>query len=120
MVIFLRNVPKLLLNVFLNKGVSNEGFTTVKRNGSQYKRVFGVAKNVEYRPVASKNTKTSPPNAAKEASKQPSKVAEVINTANTFDALCELDKEFVVSEQESVTVDAVDSPSNTPIVEKIN
>ena len=53
-------------------------------------------------------------------SKQPSKVAELIKTTNAFDALGDLDEEHVVSKQASVTIDAFDSPSNTPLVEKIN
>ena len=58
--------------------------------------MFGVAKNMKFRPVASKNTKNPPPS-TKEVSKQPSKVAEVITTSNAFDALGDLDEHLVVS-----------------------
>ena len=43
--------------------VLNDGSTTVKQKVTTYKRIVGVfkTKKMEYRPVAPKNTKASPP-----------------------------------------------------------
>ena len=99
--------PKHVVNGMGNKGkgrvsgatkeASNDGLTIVKRNGLTYKWSFRVSKikKVEYRLVATKNTKAFPSkDSTKEVStsKQPSKDAKAVNTSNAFGVLSDFDE----------------------------